>query len=309
MRRLATVPPNTIGVDLTVPRQYAIGGTVRDADGLPVAQAHVKTTVAGKTVESVTDATGHYTLRVPAGAYRITVSVTGQPPPAPRTVTVPPAQPAIDFTLPSGYHVVGVVRNSAGQPVEYAEVRATNSSGAIVATARTLSCGAYDLLLGAGTFTVSASAPGYASSPAQSVTVPPERTGINFTLGDLSVVSGVVRNYGGSPITGVWVRIEGPNVYDSEQTDATGAYRFSVPPGTYEVSVTVTGYPSLPTQTVTVPPNRTDVNFTFPQLHVVRGVVRNGGGQPVPEASVIAENVTCGLSGGSAKTDLPVHTL
>ena len=62
VRRLATVPPNTIGVDLTVPRQYAIGGTVRDAGGQPVAQAHVKTTVAGKTVESVTDATGHYTF-------------------------------------------------------------------------------------------------------------------------------------------------------------------------------------------------------------------------------------------------------
>ena len=209
VRSLVTVPPNASSADLTVPRQYAIAGTVRDASGVPVAEASVKTTVAGKAVESITDTTGHYAFLAPAGTYRITVSVAGQPSPAPRTVTVPPAQSAVDFALPAGYHVFGVVRTGAGLPVNDAKVQATDSSGAVVATVETLACGAYDLVLAAGTYTLSASASGYASPAAQSVTVPPAWTGINFTLGDLAVVSGVVRDYAGSPIAGVSVRIEG----------------------------------------------------------------------------------------------------
>ena len=303
VRSLVTVPPNASSADLIVPRQYAIAGTVRDASGAPVAQASVKTTVAGKAVELITDTSGHYAFLAPAGAYRITVLVAGQPSPAPRTVTVPPAQSAVDFTLPAGYHVFGVVRTSAGLPVNDAEVQATNSSGAVVATVETLGCGAYDLVLAAGTYTLSASDSGYASPATQSVTVPPARTGINFTLGDLAVVSGVVRDYAGSPIAGVSVRIEGGGVYEYESTDATGAYRSNVPAGTYKVSVTLTGHASPPAQAVTVPPNLTDVSFTFPQYYVVRGIVRNGSGQAILGASLVVNNVTCGQPGGSAFTD------
>jgi iron complex outermembrane receptor protein len=53
-----------------------VKGTVRDAAGTPLAGASI--TVAGKTQGTTTDANGIYTLKLPAGNYRITVSFVGQ---------------------------------------------------------------------------------------------------------------------------------------------------------------------------------------------------------------------------------------
>lgn len=53
-----------------------IRGTVKDAAGTPLSGASI--TVAGKTQGTTTDANGAYSLKIPAGSYKLTVSFVGQ---------------------------------------------------------------------------------------------------------------------------------------------------------------------------------------------------------------------------------------
>ncbi|MCX6030252.1 MAG: carboxypeptidase-like regulatory domain-containing protein [Chloroflexi bacterium] len=303
-RRLAAVPPDATGVDFTHPGLFTIAGVVRDANGQPVASAEVWTLVAGQTVASYTSSAGRYALRVPPGAYKVSVYHASYVSPSMRTVAVPPDQPNVDFAFPIGYRILGVVRDSSGRPVSYAQVRITGSSGAL--TDSTSSCGTYELVVSAGVYTVTVQHGSYLSPPMQTVTVPPERILLNFTLGELPTISGVVRDYDGSPVEGASVSASGDNDSDYTTTDTTGTYRLRVQPGVYQVQVSKSNYLSPPAQTVSVPPDRAGVNFTFlpvPPRYTLRGAVRNGSGQPLHNATVTAENLVCGSAGGSARTD------
>ena len=306
-RRVVTLPPNATGVDFTYPHLYAISGTVRDAGGQPVPDVRVQTTVPGQdgTVGDDTDESGRYTLSVPPGSYQVTVYKSGSASPLPRQVTVPPDQTSVDFTLPVGYRILGLVQYSDGRPAASATVRIMGPNGS--ASDSTAACGGYELIVPAGTYTVTVSPPSnYASPPPQSVTVPPDRLWLNFTLSgapptNLPLIAGVVRDYDGSPLQGVYVSASGSNDYDSATTDASGAYQLRVQPGTYRVNASKSSYPAPPEQTVTVPPDRTDVNFTFPVRYTIRGHVRDGGGHPLASAYVRLE--TCGESQQGAWTD------
>ena len=300
-RRLVTVPPDATSVDFTHPGLHTIAGTVRDAGGQPVANARVQTTVAGQDVYDDTDADGQYALRVSPGTYDISVSRSGYAALPLRTVTVPPDQPSVDFTYPVGYRILGIVQDSSGRPASYAQVQATGPSGS--ASDRTSSCGTYELVVPAGTYVVTVEHWSYLSPPAQTVTVPPECLLLNFTMGELSTIAGVVRDHDGSTVEGAYVSASGADDYDTDYTDASGAYQLRVRPGTYQVEVSKSGYPNPPDQMVSVPPDRTDVNFTFPARYAIRGAVRDGSGRPLANARVWAENLVCGLPGASARTD------
>jgi protocatechuate 3,4-dioxygenase beta subunit len=296
-RRLATVPPNATGVDLVHPRLITITGSVRDAAGQPVAGALVQTTLAAQAVNADSGPDGVYILRLPPGTYSLAVSATGYASPLPRIVTVPPAQPGVDWVLPPAYRIVGVVRNARGDPVSYSRVRASGPSGS--AEDWTSACGAYELFVAAGSYTVTVSAYG---SPSQTVSVPPERLGVNFAVADGPVIAGVVRNYDGSPIESAYVWASGDSYY-SAYTGVDGSYELRVNPGTYMVEVSKSGYPDLPVQTVSVPPDRRDLNFTFPMRYTVRGTVRDGSAQAVSLAIVTAENALCGGTAGRIQAD------
>lgn len=303
-RRLAAVPPDATGVDFIHPGLFTIAGAVRDARGQPVASAWVRAVGAGRDVGISTGADGRYSFRLAPGRYTVSVSHSAYVVPPARVVTVPPDQLNVDFAFPIGYRILGVVRNSAGQVVSYAEVRINGAAGAL--SDSTSSCGTYEFVVPAGTYTMTVQHSSYASPPVQTVTVPPERILLNFTLGELSSISGIVRDSNGNPVAGATVSASGDNDSDYVATDATGAYRLRVQPGVYLVQVSKSGYLSPAGQTVTVPPDRADVNFAFlplPPRYTIRGVVRDGGGQPLRNATVTAENLVCGATGGSARTD------
>lgn len=84
-------------------------------------------------------------------------------------------------------------------------------------------------------------------------------------------ISGRVLDGTRNLVAGASVTAAGPVVV-STNTRSSGRYVFSaLPAGTYTLSVTAAGYPSPPTQTVTVPPNAADVDFmlSIPRLQVI----------------------------------------
>ncbi|MBV8284067.1 MAG: carboxypeptidase regulatory-like domain-containing protein, partial [Candidatus Eremiobacteraeota bacterium] len=56
-------------------------------------------------------------------------------------------------------------------------------------------------------------------------------------------ITGTVRSTGGAPIAGATVTISSPSQTSAAQTDARGSFAFiSVPPDTYSVTVTKSGF-------------------------------------------------------------------
>ena len=76
-------------------------------------------------------------------------------------------------------------------------------------------------------------------------------------------ISGTVRDYDGTPLQNVLVRTDSGPIYDSDSTGADGTYTLTVIAGAYRIEVSKSDYPAPPPQTVTVPPSRADVDFTF----------------------------------------------
>lgn len=102
-------------------------------------------------------------------------------------------------------------------------------------------------------------------------------------------ISGVVREFDGSPVASVFVRTDFADpAYRSALTNGSGVYTLTIPTaGVYHVSATRYINGLNPTeQVVTVPPSQSGVDFTFPQRFTVRGAVRDHTGAPAPSASV-----------------------
>src|SRR5205823_6656944 len=97
---------------------------------------------------------------------------------------------------------------------------------------------------------------------------------------------GTVRDYDGTPIASatVWFWGTGSNGYVF--TDASGHYTIPGSADTYRLHAGKNNYPSPPDQTVTVPPNLTGVDFTFPQRYLITGTVRDYAGVPLTNVNV-----------------------
>ncbi|MFN3650668.1 MAG: DUF4038 domain-containing protein [Armatimonadota bacterium] len=132
-------------------------------------------------------------------------------------------------------------------------------------TATTTSDGRYLLTgLAPGSYTVTAEKSGYTFSPAShSVTVGPDRTGIDFTAAEVTAetysISGRV-TLGTSGLPEVLVKAGARSV----STGPDGSYSLAgLAAGTYTVSASKSGYTFSPaSQSVTVGPNRGSVNFS-----------------------------------------------
>ena len=83
-----------------------------------------------------------------------------------------------------------------------------------------------------------------------------------------SALTGVVKDSAGRPVVGALVRISSPSMIGGERTatsSANGSYRFSaVPPGTFRISVSAKGQPTLSQNTVLELGRTETVNWTFP---------------------------------------------
>lgn len=200
---------------------YIIGGTVRDHTGAPVAAVLVDYTVNGVTAAALpnatalgyhhevvrddeasgqlaqlavansvpqavaaialTDAQGRYTLTVSANTYRIAVSRVGYFAPPAQTVTAPPSRTDVNFTFLAPSTIAGFVRDGDGNPVNNADVM--SFSGPFdFSSAQTDASGHYSLTVGPGEHRIGVTKAGYLKPAEQTVTTPPSRADVNFTL-------------------------------------------------------------------------------------------------------------------------------
>jgi protocatechuate 3,4-dioxygenase beta subunit len=279
-----TVPPSQV-VNFTYPARYTISGKVLDWDGTPIAGASVSTKYSDPVSASAqTDATGAYALTVLAGTYHVSVYKSGLPNLPEQTVTVPPNQ-VVNFTYPARYTISGKVLDWDGMPIAGASV-STKYSDPVSASAQTDATGAYALTVLAGTYHVSVYKSGLPNLPEQTVTVPPNQV-VNFSYPRRYTIRGTVRNYDNTPVKDVSVSTDWNDpVHAYAQTDASGAYSLVVTAGTYTIDASKSGYPNPPKRTVTVPPDASGVDFTFPQPYPISGTVRDGSGKPVQGATI-----------------------
>ena len=282
-----TVGPDRTGVDFTAIRNtYTVSGSVT-VQGAPL--AGVTVTAGSKTGTTATD--GTYTLTgLLSGTYSVTAAATEYTLSSPVSVTLGPSRSAVNFTaVRKTYSVRGAI-TAAGNPL----AGATVTAGTISAT--TAADGTYVLAgLVAGTYTVQSSLSEYTFNGAQSVTVGPDRTGVNFTAArNTYSVSGAVTAQG-SPVSGVTVTAGSKSV----STAADGTYVLTgLISGTYTVEAVAAEYTLSSPVNVTLGPSRTGVNFTaIRKTYSVRGTITAAGN---PLAGV---TVTTGATNATSAAD------
>ncbi len=229
--QVVIVPPAVQGVDFTFPRTYRISGVVRNHEGVPVARARVSTDWDDLTFTSAdTDSAGFYALQVVAGVYHLRSALLNTRIYVTRTLTIPPETDDVDFSLPPGYLVTGMVRDWDGMPLDGAIVALGRRGNYADAWGVTDASGAYALIGLAGTYTITAErwpAP-LPPPPARSITLPPDQHGVDFSFPLRHTIRGTVRGADDRPESAVWVTATTDDFSAAEQTDAAGAYTLTV---------------------------------------------------------------------------------
>lgn len=242
------------------------GTVVSAADGSPIAGAEVHAYRSDKTWAKGTraDGSGRFTLRLPAGTYRILFA----PPPDSRylrqywrgqatldaatDLAVKSDASGIDVALVAGYFISGSVTSVAsGAALEGVSVWAwlpgatTTSLGS-----RTDASGAYRLLVAPGTYRVQFDPPTESRhlrqywqgkstlAGATDIRVNADVSGVNAALLAGAVVSGTVTSASGAGIEGVtvWAWLaSGVQTVTNARTSANGSFSMLVPLGTYRV--------------------------------------------------------------------------
>lgn len=298
------VGPDQSGIDFTgLSNQtptYTLSGTVRlNGSGL----AGVTLTAGSRT--TTTSANGSYTfVGLEQGSYLVTPSKPGYSfTPANRQVTLNTNALGIDFTaIVATYSVSGTIRfQGAGLP------GVTVSVGS--RSALTDGAGHYALTgLTMGTYVVTPQASGYAFTPASAtLEVSADRTNVDFTAvaAGFRVAGRVTRS--GSGVPGITLSVGDRTV----TTDAGGNYQVTdLVAGGYTVRPTSPGYQFTPTaRTVTVGPDRSEVNFSASALLQIRGSVTQEG-VALAGVTVVAgpRSTVTGADGSYVLANLPAGT-
>jgi uncharacterized membrane protein len=293
---------------LTATSSGTISGIVTNMSGAAIVGAIIS--YSGGSTTATTNSAGSYTLAVAPGTYSVTASASGFLASTQPNVSVTSnSTTTVNFALAQSGTISGTVTNSAGTGLANATVSYSGGS----ATATTNSGGAYTLSVAPGTYSVTASATGYQSSTQSNVIVSiGATTTANFSLVQLiGTISGTVTNSAGAAISGATVSYSGGS--PTATTNAAGSYALSVPPGTYSVTATATGYQSTNQSNVTVTNgNTTTVNFTLVQsvgtaMSTVQAAVKFQSGQtslslaypltPTAGNTLIVVGISSGLTG------------
>ncbi len=190
----------------------------------------------------------------------------------------------------------GTVVDGNGNPISAALVQVTDSTGYVYGSVNTNSTGNYSVPgLPPGTFTFTATAPGYLPNSASNVAIAINTTTavpLALTL-NAGTLSGNVTDSNGNPILGASIAVQntqGSNVSIST-TDVNGYYSISaVPVGTYTTVVSAAGFnPSSNPTTVTLDTTTTLNAALAPLVGSISGTVSDQNGSPLQNALV---NVT-----------------
>jgi protocatechuate 3,4-dioxygenase beta subunit len=319
----------------------SISGVVRDAEGNPVEGVQVsaaRPSDGGFSDNSAAD--GSYEIRhVDAGSYTLQFSkfpfgsvfwggASSESGATVLTIALGDVLTEMNVFLPAGASISGVVRDSAGNPIQGVKVSASESpccSGSSSA-ATTSADGSYTVQgLSAGNFTVyfSKNESSYVSqylggstssfgATVLSVSAGDALTGKDATLATGASISGVVRDSGGNPIEGVSISVNsspccsGGSGYAYSASD--GSYKVEgLPAGTYSVQFFKQGSPfisqylgastSSPQGSLTVEAGAvlTGKDVTLIAGASIAGTVRDAAGNPIEGVSVNANSspVSC----------------
>ncbi|WP_248930004.1 beta strand repeat-containing protein [Paenibacillus hamazuiensis] len=294
---IEVLPGQTTTVNFGNFSSGVISGTVTDASGNPISGATVyASNVSGS---ATTDASGKYTLNVPARTYSyVQVSANGFAPYTQNNIEVTAGNTT---TLNFSYGAIsGTVKDANGNPVSGATV----SNGAINQTSN--DGGVYTLNVPPGTYTVTVYKTGYPTESKTNVQVMSgQTTTVNFGNVSAGSISGTVTDASGHPVSGASVSVSGSG--GSANTDASGKYTLNVPVGTYIVTVSKTGYaPYVKNNILVTVGSTTTVDFGY---GAISGTVTDENSQPVPSASVSAGVISQSTNdGGSYTLNVPPGT-
>lgn len=186
-RQVTVANEDEIPVDVPLPRTEAYASlTVYLIDKTtqqPVA-GNITLSVTGSTVPLASASNGVAEMKhlIP-GDYTVTVPATGGYAPASKTITLAPGQEGtltIELLGETGT-LTGTVKDSGAKAIFGATVTATNADGDAISTTTDLN-GAYTLTLAPGSYTVKASASGYASQSATATVVKDQTATQDLTL-------------------------------------------------------------------------------------------------------------------------------
>ncbi|MFZ0544248.1 MAG: carboxypeptidase regulatory-like domain-containing protein [Candidatus Promineifilaceae bacterium] len=144
---------------------------------------------------------------------------------------------------PRGTMSGSVTDDGDSQPIVGAMISADD--GIEVRNATTNGSGDYSMPLPPGTYDISVTATGYYSDTASGVviitdTVTTEDFALTLVTGTMAGV--VTDDSNSQPIDGASVMADAGNGIQSTTTNSSGAYTLTVPPGSYDVTVTASGY-------------------------------------------------------------------
>lgn len=297
----------------------SIAGQVTDSStGIAIGGTSISYTSAGTTTATTTDANGNYSLTGLAPAtYSLTASAAGYTPQGAGVVVATNATTTQNFALavlPGA--IAGTIRDShtaaviGGATVSYA-------TGGVTTKVTADAGGAYRLAnVPPGTYTVTASATGYAGqSIAVSVTTNATTTQ-NFSLApqDGSIAGRVTDAGNGAAIPGATVSFVASQTAMSATADAAGSYTFAVvPQGTYTLTAVASNYGSQSQQVTVVPGGSAAQNFSLSLLPgSLRGqVTDNVTAQPINGATVayttgaVTTSATADASGNYTLAGVP----
>jgi protocatechuate 3,4-dioxygenase beta subunit len=263
-RRTLSVPPSASGVDLALAPapepNLRIIGRVTDDLNQPLTGVHVWTNGASGSDDSFTGADGVYTLTVVAGQYTVTAFESYYALPQPQIVTVPPDQTNVNFVLSplSRAHTIqGHVLDQDGRPANSATVNFfIPGIPDIVESRRVYYDGSYSITVPAGTYRMAVVGTGYLPTEPVTVTVPPDATGIDFTIRQVDqIVTGRVFDQVGAPLCDALIDAEGSHDEDIDLSSRNGRYALRLARGDYTVTVRKTGFERPPARAISLPPS------------------------------------------------------
>jgi protocatechuate 3,4-dioxygenase beta subunit len=272
------------GIDFSLEIQqpdpvFSISGTVRDANGNPIADAAITAQVANGMNRPLpharSDHNGEYRIIVSAGSWLVHATAQGFIPryyDNVRTIDLAtavvvdanvPSRAGVDFTLGTGGAIEGYVHDAATmQPIHGANVSilgSRNSSTPSASGSAVTDANGYYRIggLAEGNYTVMARADVYrlqyydnvsdlSLATAVAVTESQTTTDIDFMLQRMTSIRGTVTDRASNdPIRGAHIILDGSNTRVVAVTNAHGEYHLNVPPGSYHVKAEAFGYSAL----------------------------------------------------------------
>ncbi|WP_224364578.1 carboxypeptidase regulatory-like domain-containing protein [Hyalangium versicolor] len=286
------------------------GKVLARGTGSPVPGARVDVSPYGSSGDcgrAVTDDAGLFSVEgLAPGSYDLVVSASGFATLSRRALTVSSGdQFPVELQLAGTGAVEGSVRDSTGQPVARAQVVSNSRWGdAIDSEARTDAEGHYRLEeLPAGSLSITVRREGDSLGKSQLVEVVGGDTAqLDFSLEDTGTVEGVVRTGQGSLpeealVVLAYPRNKGflPTDFRPVEVDATGAFRMTLQPGSYELRARLLDQWSFgngeatPVEVLAGQTVRVELawNGDARETDRLQGVVLEPDGMPSPEAFVM----------------------